>query len=82
MKTAESNGHILLTSKECRDASDHLDIYDCPVCDLGLGICKICGAGESELFDYTCVAFQARRLQPIIKDTIQYAESSRCRESR
>ena len=39
-------GHILLTPKTC-DCGGRTG--NCPVCDWGLGVCSVCGAGEIEL---------------------------------
>lgn len=49
------NGHVLYSSKDCpykKDEEWHSLGY-CPVCDGGLGYCKICGMAESEL-DQPC----------------------------
>ena len=40
--------HILMTSEDC-DCGGKTD--RCPVCDWGLGQCKVCGKAEIELID-------------------------------
>ena len=45
-------GHILTTPQTC-DCDKQSDI-PCPVCDWGLGICKVCGAAEVELDERDC----------------------------
>lgn len=41
------NGHVLLTTADC-DCDKKSDA-ECPVCDWGLGVCKLCNAAEIEL---------------------------------
>lgn len=41
--------HVLLKPDQCTCKEEY-----CPVCDGGLGICVICGAGEVELGQMTC----------------------------
>lgn len=41
--------HLLYTPETCDHA--HTDGGNCPVCDGGLGVCRVCGKAESELDD-------------------------------
>lgn len=45
--------HVLLTPETC--GCDRSSETDCVVCDVGLGVCAKCGAGERELDERRCV---------------------------
>ena len=56
-KERTKRGHVLIEPKDCdcRTRCPDEDWYrGCPVCDHGLGVCKVCGAAEVELYDYDC----------------------------
>ncbi len=62
----KAGGHQMLTPKECRERNPNSRAHDqciCPVCDGGLGVCKVCGAAEAELDAGSCADHLAAQLR-------------------
>jgi hypothetical protein len=50
-ETSNYLSHTCITPKTCKYTHE---LDNCPVCDWGLAICSVCGAGEIQLYEHPC----------------------------
>jgi len=59
--------HILMTPQIC--PCDKTSDIPCPVCDMGLAVCCVCGAAEIEL-DKSCVPVDVAKMMCLLQETM------------